>query len=181
MQKVAAVAAYLGEKLVLAGEKVDLTVLRQAALLHDIVKVCDFKSTDLIESIGDFNVEDKAFWMKLHKTCHADGHITTVCNILTDLGEPVLADIINKHRYTSIIEPDPSERPGSWEEKLLYYADKRVMHDKIVTVKERLEDGRRRYFGNEIRPEDVKVEKALLRLEKEICGAAHINPEDILS
>ena len=33
----------------------------------------------------------------------------------------------------------------SWEEKILYYADKIVMHDKITTLKERLKEGHSRY------------------------------------
>jgi uncharacterized protein len=179
MRNVASVAVFIGEKLVRRGEKIDLAVLRQAALLHDIVKICDFKDTSLIKAIGDFNAEDVAFWMKLHKSCSADGHITAAYKILTDLKEPLLAEIIRKHRYESIIDPDPSERPSTWAEKLLYYADKRVMHDKIVGMRKRLDDGRRRYFGGQIRPQDLEIEKELFKLESDICAAAGITPEDI--
>ncbi len=179
MRKVAAVAVFIGKKMAEKGEKTDLVVLRQAALLHDIVKICDFKSTDLITSIGDFNAEDIAFWMKLHRSCRSVGHVNAAYNILMDLGEPKLAEIIRKHRYESIIDGNPAERPSSLEEKLLYYADKRVMHDKIVSMRERLDDGRNRYFGGNMRPQDVEIEKALFSLEREICEKAGIRPEDI--
>jgi uncharacterized protein len=167
------------QKLSGRGEKIDIVVLRQAALLHDLVKICDFKNPEVIADIDGFTGDDIHFWMRLYKSCHADGHIVTVCNILSDLKEPVLAEIIKKHRYDSVIDPDPRERPVTWEEKVLLYADKRVSHDKIVSLKERLKEGLKRYYGGAPRPEDVAVENALIKLEKEICDAAGIKPEDI--
>jgi HD superfamily phosphodiesterase len=179
MKKVAEVAVFIGEKIARNGGKVDITKLRQAALLHDIVKICDFRDFSVVEEIEEFSDKDMEFWKSLYKSCHAAGHIETACKILKDINEPVLAEIIRKHRYNCVIDPDRTERPSTWEEKILLYADKRVAEDKIVSLKERLEDGRRRYLGNEKRPYDVEVEIALLKLEKEICDAAHIRPEDI--
>jgi uncharacterized protein len=178
MKKVAGVCLFIGTKLLKKGENLDLTLLRQAALLHDIVKLCDFENLNL-QGIEGFTAEDIQFWSGLIRTCHKDGHITAACNILLDLGEPVIAQIIKKHRYTSVIDKSKDERPDTWEEKILYYADKRVTHDKIVSIKERLDYGRERYFGGHISQEDRLVEAALYKLENEICGKISMSPEEI--
>jgi uncharacterized protein len=182
MEKVAEVAAFIGKKLAKKNEKIDLEVLRQAALLHDLMKLCDFKELDLEHFDPNFtySADDVRFWSALIKSCNLDGHIKAVFNILTELGEDRLAEIIKKHRFTSLIDPDPRERPQTWEEKVLYYADKRVMHYKVVSIKERLDDGRKRYFPHgDLPPDDSLVEKALVKLEKEICEKAGIMPDDI--
>ena len=179
MRRVEAVSMFVGEKINLLGGKVDLKILRQAALLHDLVKICDFAELDL-DGFDGFSAEDVQFWTALIRSCHKDGHITAVCNILEDLKEDRLAEIIKKHRFNCLIADDPALRPESIEEKILYYADKRVRHDQITSLAERLEDGRLRYFpdGN-IPPEDALIEKALYKLESEICRLAGIAPGEI--
>ncbi len=179
MRVVAGVCEFIAKKMIGKGLKVDLTTLLQAANLHDLVKICDFKELDLT-GFNDFTGEDVVFWGRLIKSCHRDGHIVAVCNILRDLKEDLLAEIIAKHRFNCLVDPDPASRPRTWEEKILYYADKRVMHDRITGIRERLEDGRKRYFpGGNAPPEDAAVERAILKLEKQICKAAGIRPEDI--
>lgn len=176
MRRVEAVCIFIGEKINSRSRRVKLEVLRQAALLHDLVKICDFAELDL-SGFDGFTAEDVHFWTELIRSCRRDGHITAVCNILADLKENRLSEIIKKHRFTSLIDADPKQRPESLEEKILYYADKRVRHDRITTLTERLEDGRKRYFpdGN-VPPEDARIEKALVKLESEICRLAGINP-----
>jgi uncharacterized protein len=179
MEKVEKVARFIAQKLNSAGGDVDMELLRQAALLHDLVKICDFEELDLTGFDG-FTGEDVQFWTALIKACRKDGHITAVCNILTDLNEKKLAQTIRKHRFGCLIDPDPAERPVSIEEKILYYADKRVRHSEITSIKERLEDGRRRYFPDgKIPSGNTRTEKELHKLEAEICGKAGISPEDI--
>ena len=178
MEKVAAVALYIGQILKQKGEKIDLVKLRQAALLHDVLKLCDFRELDLENFEQDVTAEDIQFWSALMKSCHKDGHITAAVNMLNDIGENEIAEIVKKHRYTCLIEP--KEKPATWEEKILYYSDKRVKHDRIATLAERLTDGRQRYFPDGNPPAtDHLVETALYELESEITKKAGINPEDI--
>lgn len=47
--------------------------------------------------------------------------------------------------------------------KIIFYADKRVKHDKIVTLKERFNDLRKRYATNE------EILKKILVAEKLAC------------
>lgn len=178
MKKVAAVSLFLGEKLHRAGEKINQTLLRQAALLHDILKLCDFPQLDLTYFDQDVTAEEIQFWSQLIKSCHAKGHVQAAYEVLMELGEPVLAHMVKKHRFGSLI--NVKEKPLTWEEKILYYADKRVLHDRIVSIAERLKDGKKRYFPDGNIPEnDGPVEKALYELEKELLTPAGLKPEEI--
>jgi HD superfamily phosphohydrolase YqeK len=178
MKKVAAVALFLGQKLKQQGENVDLIALRQAALLHDVMKLCDFKELDICHFEQNITAEDIQFWTALMKSCGSIGHVEAAYNMLKDIGEPRLAAIVRKHRFAGLI--DQQDKPETWEEKLLYYADKRVRHDRIVSLTERLKDGRKRYFpdGN-LPPDDHQIEQALDNLEEELCSKAGITPEEI--
>lgn len=95
-------------------------------------------------------------------------------------GYKTIAKIITKHKYTSIADQNPEKRPNTIEEKTVYYADKRVMHDQIVSIKERLADGRLRYpqIHSDIE-KDKKIEQKILDLEAELCSEAGIVPSDI--
>jgi HD superfamily phosphodiesterase len=83
---------------------------------------------------------------------------------------PELALAIRKHAYLSII--DEEMNPRTIEEKIIYYADKRVMHDKVVSLIERLEEGHRRNTC----PADRKtvdvdyIDSLIFELEKELLS-----------
>lgn len=178
MKKVAAVALFLGQRIRQSGEELDLSALRQAALLHDVMKLCDFEKLDIEHFEQNITAEDIRFWTALMKSCSHIGHVEAAYNMLKDLGEEKLAVIVRKHRFEGLI--DERDKPATWEEKILYYADKRVMHDRIVSIPERLADGRERYFPDGDLPEnDHLVEKAVYKLEKEICDAAGVKPTDV--
>jgi hypothetical protein len=56
------------------------------------------------------------------------------------------------------------ETPSVSEEEIVNYADKRVMHDRIVSLEERFVDLKERYGEN------VKAMDYLKRLQREIYG-----------
>jgi len=58
--------------------------------------------------------------------------------ILLEIGEKKLANLVRKHDFWRI------DHLKDWEEKILYYADKRVEADKIVSLEKRFEEGRKR-------------------------------------
>lgn len=174
MAKVAEVAVSLANKINLKTPRtVDTVLLEQAAFLHDLVKVCDIKSEQLAEIKA--SEQDRACWKDLSEQYKNVDHAQAAAEILRSLGENFIATIIAKHAYSSIIDSDLSKRPCTWEEKLLYYADKRVKHDQFVSLKERLEDGRKRYSSNEKLPDNEEaIEKTLFSLEEEIYAKAQI-------
>ena len=179
MQKVTEVAVFIGEKINHRHSgKVDLELLRQSALLHDVLKLCDFKSLDIEHFQQTITAEDIQFWTALMKSCSQIGHCEAAYNMLKDLGEDKLAVIIRKHSTETIITVEGELK--TWEEKILYYADKRVKHDKVVSLKERLADLRKRYNREKNpHPEEPLIEKAIYKLEKELCREAGIKQEEI--
>lgn len=181
MQKTAEVSAFIAKRLIANKHKVNIELAYQAALLHDIVKLVDFKTIDLSYFSKPPTKADLEFWHKLIKKYHKYHHCGAGYKVLMAEKEPEIAIIVKKHCFNSLIHKDPNQRPITWEEKIVYYADKRVRFDKVVTLKTRLLDGQKRYFPNGDFPKtDKQVEKALFKLEKELCKAAGIKPEDIV-
>jgi len=178
MKRVADVALFMAEKIFKNSEQIQ--TVSYAALLHDLVKVCDFKDFDPDNFPHEYDEKDFQMWGELVKKYSDLGHERAAAQILQNMNEAELSTIIRKHRFTALLDANPDERPESVEEKIVYYADKRVKHHEIVSLKERLDDGRRRYFpdGN-VPVQDDQVRDVIWHLEKELCDLAHISPEDI--
>ena len=138
---VAKLAVFLAQRLNEKGEAVNIALLEGACLLHDLLRVHDFKESDYNKFEQNLPEEEKAKWQQLRAKYKAISHEDAAYDILKDK-YPALALMIKRHRYMALL--DEKEKPKSWEEKLLYYTDKRVMHDKIVPLKERLAEGHKR-------------------------------------
>ncbi len=89
-----------------------------AALLHDITKTRSFQTGEI--------------------------HSETGGELLEDLGYPEVANIIRQH---VILDCCKDTAPVS-EQEIVNYADKRVLHDKVVPLSKRLEYIEVRYGGN---------------------------------
>ena len=110
------VCMHLGRKLKEQGIKINLQLLSRAALLHDIAKF---------------------------KTLHKDvKHGIEGERILNELGFREIARITKNHGLGRIFVEGSLQ---NWEDKLVYYADKRVTHDKVVSLDERFDYLRKRY------------------------------------
>ncbi len=178
---VAKLAVFLAQKLKEKGEAVDLNLVRGACLLHDIAKICDFKELDCNRFGQPVPAEDKEKWRRLREKYKGIPHEHAAYDILKEK-YPALAMAVKKHRYLDIL--NENEKPDTWEEKLVYYADKRVLHDKIVTLEERLTEGHKRnafLHKSQARMKNVEVEvdPLIYNLEKEIFDKIGLNPLDI--
>ncbi len=161
---VANFACELGRKLIAAGEKVDLTLLRHAALLHDLVRVVDFRKFKPEEFPDPVTPEDVSFWKILREKYKGMHHADAGAQILTERGFSETAKLVSRHRFLQI-----KDGFDSWEEKLLYYADKRTKHDHVVDLQERLDDGRKRNVpGMEYTEEARGLDEKVFALEREI-------------
>jgi len=150
-EKVALISLFIGCFLKEIGEKVDISLLVTGALLHDIKKY---------ESI-----------------LTGENHALLGYEFMEKMGYKRIGDIIKAHIYLEISSFDA---PIS-EEEIVHYADKRVMHDKIVTLKERFEDLKKRYGKDKqsiLRLEFL--EKLNYRLEKRIFKKLPFTPDKIL-
>ena len=177
----AKLAVFLAQRLKEKGASVDVNLVDRACLLHDIVRICDFKELDYSRFEQPVTSQDKIKWRQLREKYEGIPHEYAAYDILKDK-YPVLALTIRKHRYVAIL--DEKEKPDTWEEKLVYYADMRVMHDKIVPLKERLTEGHKRnahLYSTESQRRSIiaKVDPLIFELEKEIFGEIGLNPLEV--
>ena len=179
---VAKLGVFLAERLRDKGIEVDVALVERACLLHDLFRVCDCPLEDFSCFEQPVTDEDKTRWRRL-KAEHGHRHHEDAAHAFLLDEYPILAATIRKHRYTAVIEDD---RPESWEEKLVYYADKRAMHDRIVPLKERLDEAHARSAallakaGKPRRVEvETKVDAEIFRLEEEIFGQINLNPDEV--
>lgn len=149
-QAVAAVAFRLATRLRESGEAVDPLLAHRGGLLHDL---------------------DKVSSRRLNQT-----HGRLGARILREKGYPELADIVERHLVFTIF--DPAERPATWEQKLVYYADKIVEGDRVVGVAGRMEGFRQRY--PEYAAEFDRCRPSVLQLEAEICARLGVSPTTLL-
>lgn len=113
--QVCRVAALLVSGLRQQGNGLNEKLVQASALLHDITKTRSFKTGEI--------------------------HSDTGCRYLTDRGYPEVGDIVRQHvRLDVYFEAD-----STTEAEIVNYADKRVLHDQIVLLQERMEYILQRY------------------------------------
>jgi len=177
-QAVAKLAVFLAQRLNENGEAVDVTLLESAGLLHDLMRVFDFQQADYNQFERNLPAGEKAKWHRLRAKYKAMTHEDAAYDELKEK-YPVLALTIKRHRYMAML--DEKDRPKTWEEKLLYYADMRVMHDEIVPLKQRLAEGHKRNVfshGSEAQSKinTGKVDPMIEEMEKEIFEKIGLDP-----
>ena len=132
--EVAKVALFISIELNKKGQRIDLGLVEAASLLHDLTKTECLKTKD--------------------------DHAQTGSQQLKRMGYERVGDVVAQHIWLGN-EGDPSSVS---EEEIVNYADKRVMHDRIVPLGERFNDLTERY-GKHPNARDT-----LEQLQKEICG-----------
>jgi putative nucleotidyltransferase with HDIG domain len=151
-ERVRDVALMVAGHLTAAGVALDLGLIEAGALLHDIAKTA---------------------------TLHNGGeHARLGAQWLIDLGYPAVAEIVREHVWLS---RSPSEPGPLREAEMVNYADKRVLHNQVVTLPRRFADLRSRYGRTpEISQRILSNEKRSLILEQKIFARLTISPDDIL-
>ena len=144
------IAVFLSDKLLEKGVEIYTPLVDTASLLHDI---------------GRKAVLDK----------QADDHIEAGYETLQKENLISQAIIARKHGILSPL--NPITKPKGWEEKVVFYADKRAGNDKIISSQERIADFKKRYPA-----EAREIEKAsafLFKIEKEIFDKIGMKPEEL--
>jgi uncharacterized protein len=178
---VAKLAVFLAQRLNENGAAVNVTLLEGACLLHDLLRVHDFKESDYKHFERNLPKEEKAKWQRLRAKYKAMNHEDAAYDLLKKK-YPALALTIKRHRYMTLL--DEKDRPNSWEEKLLYYADKRVMHDKIMPLEQRLAEGHKRNVlshgsAAQSKINTAKVDTLIYEMEKEIFEKIGLDPLEV--
>ncbi|MHC4206874.1 MAG: HD domain-containing protein [Planctomycetota bacterium] len=178
---VAKLAVFLAQRLNENGAAINVTHLEGACLLHDLLRVHDFKETDYNRFEQALPEEEKAKWQRLRAKYKASSHEDAACDIFIEQ-YPILASTIKRHRYMALL--DEKDKPESWEEKLLYYADKRVKHEKIVSLKERLTEGHKRNVflhgsAAQSKINTSKVDPLIYEMENQIFEKIGLDPLEV--
>ncbi|MBU1446410.1 HDIG domain-containing protein [Patescibacteria group bacterium] len=177
-KKVSNVACEIAILLQRKGMSIDIESLKYAGLLHDLMRILDFKEEEYLELCKTGSKEEIMIWDGMRAKYIGKKHTEAGYEFFHEIGEEKIALMIRKHCYGAIV--NPSMQPFTIEEKLLLYADKRVLHDKIVSLTQRFEDGIKRHNPNKENLDlEMAIRKASYSLEKEIFDQLDINPEDI--
>ena len=145
------------------GIPVRTEALTAAGELHDLLRIVDLRPEAAPKGSPTPSSEEQACWEKW-QTLFADlSHEEAVATFLRERGYAELGDIVAVHGLKL-----PSPLRATTEQKLLFYTDKRVKEDKVVSLEERFRDFRERYGkGKESDRSRVWYEEAQ-KLEKEL-------------
>jgi uncharacterized protein len=148
---VAQLAVYLGRRLNQNSVRLNLELLEAGALLHDIAKARSLSTGERHEDLG--------------------------ARMLADWGYALISPIVKEHVIlnTAVLH-------GSITESLVVnYADKRVKHDQVVSLRERFSDLIKRYARtNEHRIWLQEKFDLYLQLEAKLFAHLTINPDDLV-
>ncbi|MDB4303466.1 HD domain-containing protein [Desulfosarcina sp.] len=181
-------AVFIANKLNEKGEKVNIDLVDKASILHDMLKIVEIYNPLSIfkppgkEDIMVISKEDRIRWAELKEKYGSMKHEEAAYTVLNE-NFPELALVIRKHGYQL---PKGDLTLNTWEEKLIFYSDKRVMHSDIVSLKERLKDGHLRYaeknklIGVDQEKQD-KIDNFIFDLEKQIFNKLDFGPDEVLT
>jgi uncharacterized protein len=150
--RVTQVALFLGEALAAAGHSLHLPLIEAGALLHDLGKTPCLK-----------NGQKHAEWGGA---------------VLVEMGYPEVAQIVKEHVYLAA-DPDPSQPLR--ETEIVNYADKRVLHTRVVTLSQRFADLMERYGRTpEAQARLAALEIKVQALEEKLFASLDLMPQDLL-
>jgi uncharacterized protein len=148
--KVCQVAMFLVDNLKESKIDLDGELVTASALLHDITKT--------------------------RSLCTGENHALTGAEIIQEMGCPEVAYIVGHH--VVLDEDVMSEKPT--EVEVVNYADKRVLHDRVVSLQERLDDLIVRYTISNL--DEDRIKRNWLRaksLEEKIFNLLPFSPGDL--
>lgn len=128
------------------GVSINRDMIIAAALLHDITKTRSLKTREPHDQSGG--------------------------ELLQELGFVSIGEIVKQH--VILLDFDPKGRLK--ESEIINYADKRVMHDRIVSLAKRVQDLIQRYGATEeIKNRIQQNEIQVIAIEKKIAGCIAID------
>jgi uncharacterized protein len=148
--QVCRVATYLAQNLNARHHGLNFDLIRAAALLHDITKTRSFKTEE--------------------------NHALTGGQFLAEQGYPEVGDLVRQHVRLDAY-PDPVTLG---EAEIINYADKRVLHDRIVGLDKRLKYILEKYGKRPEHQERIRqLWEKTRALEEEIFRELVIAPQDL--
>ena len=155
-QMVAMTAYQLAVWLRTAGEMVDTLLTQRGALLHDLAKLSARQSALSGDPIS---------------------HGELAAHRLEGYGQPVLAEIARRHMLFCVLEEET--KPQTWEQTLVYYADKLVEGAQITGYQVRLAALQARYPGIEARLAQTRAH--IEAMQSSICRILDCNSDRLMA
>jgi len=152
----------LSELLLKRGTLLRPTTLVRTGELHDLLRFIDFDK-GMQHPPHQSNEEDEQVWEQWLQKFPDNTHEEAVTTFLKDEGFLDLASIIEMHGLNL-----ENAQEMTIEQKLLFYADKRVVFDQVVTVDERFSDFSKRYANGQITEFGKKWHQNTIQLEEEL-------------
>ncbi|MCK5312011.1 MAG: HDIG domain-containing protein [Desulfobacteraceae bacterium] len=147
---VRSVASLLCSNLIKTFPELNIKLAKSAGLLHDITKTQSFTT--------------------------GEKHSETGARLLAELGFPETGDIVRQHVFLD----NYNTNPPVTEAEIINYSDKRVLHDSVVPLNERLDYIYKKYVTNK---EFIKhfdsMEKNTYILEIKIFSYLDFRPNDL--
>lgn len=147
-----------------------------------VAKVADFIAEKLNDKGEDKGISVNAGIVHAAALLHDIDKIITLnkgthsiegFKILKTEGYEEVGKIVLKH----VLRESEDICPTTWEEKIVFYADERVKHNKITSVEERFDDIMKRY--NNYRENIILTHKFTKKIEKEIFNIIQMKPGDV--
>lgn len=148
-EAVAALCGQYAEHLMRNGRMIRPQALMRAARVHDLFRFLDFRLGGHPSGIHH-SPDHETMWESVRKRYPGMHHEEACAAFLSESEFPVLASIVFFHGLKR-----PPAADGTIEQKILYYADKRVLLDRAVSLEERFADFAQRY-GNGVVSEEHK-------------------------
>ncbi len=179
MLRVTGVSVIISEHMQQKVQKKDIIT---ACLLHDMGNILKFN----LDLFPDFlQPEGKEYWQKIKdsfaKKYGTDEHEATI-QIVKEIGvEERIIELIDAFTFS---EADKNAKSNDLERMICTYSDMRVEPQKVVSLEDRLRDGRKRFKLNKkhiVDDEDFFniMAKSLMHMEETIFSYTDITPEDI--
>lgn len=150
----------LEELLVQRGTFVRGHLLRAAARTHDLLRFVDFQPN--ASPPGSMrSPQEQSTWLAIMQQYPHLSHEEAACSFLRERGFPILGDLVGSHT----VHLPVAERTTT-EAHILYYADKRFIGDRFVTVAERYADFAIRYGNGTRSAESRQWEQDALDTER---------------
>lgn len=131
-------------------------------MLVDKQELIDLQVLDRASLLHDiFKLKDKPF------------HAEKGADLLFNMGYPDIALAIRNHRIDFILK----NKFNNWEELLVFYADKRVEGDRIVSIDERIDSLKKRHPEHAENME--KTREPIKELESQIFKHLNFRPEQL--
>jgi len=130
--------------------RVNRELIQASALLHDITKIRSFTTRE--------------------------NHATSGARFLEDLGYPEVGAVVGQH--VTLDSYDPAGSPN--EAEIVNYADKRVLHDRVVPLEDRMHYIMNRYGRSENDRRRIRyLWDATETLEKKLFGFMAFSPNQL--